>query len=75
MPPAASCVSGHTINFTDVACPDFFANFIEQLSHDAITGGCGPSLYCPTNPVTRGVFFTACQSSSFISISTRTYPG
>jgi hypothetical protein len=26
----------------------------------------------PTNPVTRGVFFTSCQSASFISISTST---
>ena len=26
----------------------------------------------PTKPVTRGVFFTACHSSSFISISTST---
>jgi len=52
-PPAATCVGGHTNDFTDVACPDFFANFIEQLFKDGITGGCGTGTYCPNTPVTQ----------------------
>ena len=40
--------------FTDVACPGGFAvDWIEQLSLEAITGGCGGTNYCPTNPVRR----------------------
>ena len=53
MPPPASCINGHTNHFTDVVCPDFFANFIEQLFQDGITGGCGTNLFCPGDPVTR----------------------
>jgi uncharacterized repeat protein (TIGR03803 family) len=44
--------------FDDVACTPGtgFADWIEQLVADQITGGCSvsPPLYCPTNPVTRG---------------------
>jgi virginiamycin B lyase len=39
--------------FGDVACPSLFANWIEELSHEGITGGCGGGNYCPNNPVTR----------------------
>jgi len=54
VPPPATCMDGHTIDFTDVACPDSSANYIEQLFHDAITFGCGANLYCPEDPVQRG---------------------
>jgi len=40
--------------FADVSCPSQFANWIEQLSHEGITGGCGGGNYCPQNPNTRG---------------------
>jgi hypothetical protein len=40
--------------FTDVPCPSLFADWIEELYVEGITGGCGPGLYCPMNPVTRG---------------------
>jgi hypothetical protein len=40
--------------FTDVACPSTFANWIEQLSTEQITGGCGGTNYCPQNANTRG---------------------
>jgi S-layer homology domain len=40
--------------FSDVACPSGFANWIEELFVEGITGGCGVGLYCPTNPNTRG---------------------
>jgi len=39
--------------FGDVPCPSQFANWIEQLSNEGITGGCGGNNYCPDNPVTR----------------------
>ena len=49
--------------FGDVACPSLFADWIEQLYAENVTGGCSgsPLLYCPTNPNTRGqmaVFLT-----------------
>jgi len=40
--------------FADVPCPSQFANWIEQLAHEGITGGCGNGNYCPQNPNTRG---------------------
>ena len=39
--------------FTDVACPSTFADWIEALAAEGITGGCGGSNYCPTSPVRR----------------------
>ena len=47
--------------FLDVPCPSTFANWIEQLSAEGITGGCGGGNYCPQNANTRGqmaVFLT-----------------
>jgi hypothetical protein len=47
--------------FADVACPSVFANWIEQLAAEQITGGCGGGNYCPQNNNTRGqmaVFIT-----------------
>ena len=40
--------------FGDVACPSQFADWIEQLAAEGITGGCGGGNYCPNNPNTRG---------------------
>ena len=48
-PPAATGTM-----FTDVPADHPFAKWIEQLARDGITGGCGPGLYCPGAPVTRG---------------------
>jgi len=39
--------------FTDVPCPSTFANWIEALAAEQITGGCGGGKYCPTTPVRR----------------------
>jgi hypothetical protein len=39
--------------FTDVSCPSTFANWIEALAAEGITGGCGGTSYCPQNPVRR----------------------
>jgi len=39
--------------FTDVACPSQFADWIEALATEGITGGCGGGNYCPGNPVRR----------------------
>ncbi len=40
--------------FADVACPSLFADWIEQLNAETITGGCGGGNYCPLNLATRG---------------------
>jgi uncharacterized delta-60 repeat protein len=47
-PPAASGTL-----FTDVPASNGFAAWIEQLSNEGITGGCGGGNYCPDAPVTR----------------------
>jgi len=47
VPPACTGVFG------DVPCPSPFADWIEELSREGITGGCGGGDYCPSNPVTR----------------------
>ncbi len=40
--------------FADVACPGAFAaDWIEQLSNEGITSGCGGGNYCPDAAVTR----------------------
>jgi S-layer homology domain len=39
--------------FTDVPCPSQFADWIEQLSNEGITAGCGGGAYCPDQAVTR----------------------
>ena len=48
VPPA--CVG----SFPDVPCPSLFADWVEQLAAEQITGGCGNGDYCPLNPSTRG---------------------
>jgi hypothetical protein len=40
--------------FGDVTCPSPFADWIEQLATEGITGGCGGNNYCPGSSVTRG---------------------
>jgi hypothetical protein len=42
--------------FADVECPSLFANWIEQLYTEQVTGGCltNPLRYCPENANTRG---------------------
>jgi serine protease AprX len=55
VPPACAGV------FADVGCPSQFADWIERLAAENITGGCGGGNYCPANPNTRGqmaVFLT-----------------
>jgi hypothetical protein len=46
-PPATGTV------FPDVPASNPFARWIEELSREGVTGGCGGGLYCPENPVTR----------------------
>ena len=61
VPPVCSGV------FTDVTCPSPFANWIEQLHDEGITGGCGGTNYCPHSPVTRAqmaVFLLKAEHSS-----------
>jgi CSLREA domain-containing protein len=46
--------------FQDVTCPGLFADWIEQLHAEQITGGCQvtPLLYCPGSSNTRGQMAT-----------------
>ena len=39
--------------FADVPCPSTYANWIEQLSIEGVTAGCGGDDYCPDASVTR----------------------
>ena len=39
--------------FVDVPCPSLFADWVEQLAAEGITGGCGTGIYCPADPVLR----------------------
>jgi hypothetical protein len=55
--------------FADVYCPSQFADWIEELYAEGITGGCYPRplLYCPSNPVIRAhmaVFLLRTQHGS-----------
>jgi len=45
---------GCTGIYGDVPCPSTFANWIEQLAAENITGGCGGGNYCPLSNNTRG---------------------
>jgi uncharacterized repeat protein (TIGR03803 family) len=47
VPPACTGV------FADVPCPSQYADWIEQLAAEGITGGCGGGNYCPGSPVSR----------------------
>jgi hypothetical protein len=64
VPPACAGI------FTDVACPSLYANWIEELYAEGITGGCGGSDYCPDNAVTRAqmsaFLLKARQGSGFV---------
>ncbi len=40
-------------DFGDVVCPSTFADWIEALADEGISGGCGSGNFCPTNPVRR----------------------
>ena len=39
--------------FTDVPPTSVFYRFVETIVHKTVTGGCGPSTYCPASPTTR----------------------
>jgi hypothetical protein len=39
--------------FADVPCPSTYADWIEQLSNEGVTAGCGGGDYCPDASVTR----------------------
>jgi hypothetical protein len=47
-PPACT-----TPPFTDVPISSPFCKFIKELAARGVVGGCAPSTYCPTDPVTR----------------------
>jgi hypothetical protein len=48
VPPACTGV------FADVPCPSQYADWIEQLAAEGVSGGCGNGNYCPDANTTRG---------------------
>ena len=40
-------------SFADVPASSPFYRFVETILHNTVTGGCGATTYCPTNPTTR----------------------
>src|SRR5262249_26745338 len=44
--------------FGDLVLPDPFTPWIEELSNEGVTAGCGNGNYCPNNPNTRGQMAT-----------------
>ena len=61
IPPLTTpCASNNTllspspaIHFTDVPATDTFCKHVHYLWARGIIGGCGPTTYCPNDPVTR----------------------
>ena len=53
--------AGDRRTFGDVPASHPFYQFIEALAASGITGGCGPGVYCPDAPLTRG------QMAAFLS--------
>ena len=49
--------------FLDVPCPSQYANWIEELAAESITGGCGGGNYCPLQAVRRD------QMAAFLNIT------
>ena len=73
VPPA--CTPGF---FTDVPCPSTFANWIQEMAVEGITGGCGTGSFCPQNPVLRdqmAVFLLKAQHGSAYVPPACTPPG
>ena len=56
-----------TPTFTDMPASDPRFRFVEALARAGITGGCGPGLYCPDDPITRG------QMAVFLSVALGLY--
>ncbi len=51
--PAACTYPSTGTVFTDVPASHWAGGFIEQLSREGVTGGCGAGLYCPESAVRR----------------------
>jgi hypothetical protein len=49
--------------FSDVPTNHPFFRWVEAISAAGITGGCGPGIYCPDDPITRG------QMAVFLSVA------
>jgi len=73
VPPA--CTPGY---FGDVVCPSTYANWIQALAVEGVTGGCGGGNYCPTSPVRRdqmAVFLLKAEHGSAYTPPACTPPG
>jgi hypothetical protein len=52
-------------SFSDAPAAHPFYRFVETIFHRGITAGCGPAIYCPDSPVTRGQMAVFLLVSSF----------
>jgi hypothetical protein len=51
--PPNSCLGNVFTDVTETSVGPAFCGFIEKLTEDGITGGCGGGNFCPNDPVTR----------------------
>ncbi len=56
-----NCVAGGSSAFTDVLPTDSFCRHVHYIAVQNVTLGCGPSMYCPNDVVTR------LQMASFVA--------
>src|SRR6185436_1064813 len=52
--PAQCSLNGFAVPYTDVPDTHPFCAYIARAKADGLTGGCGPTTFCPENPVGRG---------------------
>ena len=75
-----SIVGGGTFNYTatpyfsDVPSSDPFFPFVQKMRDLGITSGCGPTTYCPNDPVTRGQMAVFIVRTRFGATATFNYP-
>ncbi len=52
--PAQCSLNGFAVPYTDVPDTHPFCAYIARAKAEGLTGGCGPDIFCPENPVGRG---------------------
>jgi hypothetical protein len=60
--------------FTDVPATHIFFKYVQKMRQLGITAGCGPTSYCPDDPVTRGQMAVFIVRARLGLASTDTFP-
>jgi hypothetical protein len=71
---AAAFDSPPTPLFTDVPASNIFFPWIQEMEQLGITSGCGPTTYCPDNPVTQGQMAVFVMRGAFNQLLLPTTP-